>query len=272
MLTGSTDARPVPPRSRAELAAEWDRLAAHREELISEGRDLSYRHILLPSLRALGRDSLGRGRRALDVGCGTGAFVAELAAENPEADFLAIDPSPESIRLARLRRLSAGNLRFSAVAVEEVAARAANLRTFDLVIANMLFQNVSELGPVLKACADLLSPAGALIFALPHPCFWPRYWGYEAEPWFSYGAELWIEAPFRTSLEPESPLRTTHTHRPLAMYVEGFTRANLDLEGFREPMPDAGVEDEYPRAWQFPRFLLGRCRLRRTADEVSRPG
>jgi SAM-dependent methyltransferase len=152
------------------------------------------------------------------------------------------------------------NLRFDPVAIEDLASTPDCRSVFDLVIANMLFQNVENLDRALRACVDTLAPAGALVFALPHPCFWPRYWGYEGEPWFHYQSELWIDAPFRISLEPDSDLRTTHAHRPLARYMAAFGKAGLIVEDLQEPMPAGDVEEEYPAAWQFPRFLLGRCR------------
>jgi ubiquinone/menaquinone biosynthesis C-methylase UbiE len=253
--------RLVSPRSRDELAAEWDGLAEHREELISEGRDLSYHHILLPRLKELAAQWVVPGARIIDVGCGTGTFVAQLAKENPQTRFLAIDPSEMSIEVARSRRARLDNLEFQAAAVEDVSAHGPD-REFGLVIANMLFQNVASIDDALASCAELLGKGGALVFAIPHPCFWPRYWRYDEKPWFRYWRELWIDAPFRTSLAPNAELRTTHTHRPLGAYFAAVKNAGLYVDELCEPMPDEGIEGEYPIAWEFPRFLLGRCLLR----------
>jgi SAM-dependent methyltransferase len=46
-----------------------------------------------------------RGRRVLDVGCGTGVFAAELSAE---AKVWGVDPSPEMLEVARRRGSGAG--------------------------------------------------------------------------------------------------------------------------------------------------------------------
>lgn len=254
--------RHVAPRSREQLAAEWDGLAEHRDELIVGGRDLSYHHILLPSLKELASKWIAPGSRVIDAGCGTGTFAAQLAMENSNVDFLAIDPSEKSIAIARGRRTPLENLDFRAVAVEDIS-RSGEVGGFDLVIANMLFQNVSSIDEVLIACSALIGESGALIFAIPHPCFWPRYWRYDEKQWFRYGQELWIDAPFRTSLAPDAELRTTHTHRPLAAYFEAIKNAGMFVDELREPMPDEGIEGEYPIAWEFPRFLLGRCLLQR---------
>jgi len=248
----------VGPRSDRQLASEWDKVAAGRDSLIEEGRDLSYLYILLPALRNLSARWLRPGSRILDVGCGTGKFASELAEEYSKTEILAIDPSRYSIQIAEQKRAALTNLAFSCSSVESVAERQ-EFGHFDLVVANMLFQNVASLESAVQACRKLLGQGGALVFAVPHPCFWPRYWKYEKEPWFRYDRELWIRAPFKTSLSPDSDVTTTHTHRPLSSYIKAFHLAGFCIDELVEPYPDAGLEGEYPIAWEFPRFLLGRC-------------
>lgn len=260
-MTRRKKVRAVRPRSERFLASEWDKVAEDRDTLINEGRDLSYLYILLPALRELSEKWLVPGNRILDVGCGTGKFAAGLAADYGKCEIVAIDPSRVSIDIATAKRKGLDNLSFHSMSVEKFAD-AAEGGSFDLIIANMLFQNVACLKTVLEACMRLLVRDGALVFAVPHPCFWPRYWKYEKEPWFKYSREQWIEAPFRTSLSPDTELTTTHTHRPLSFYVNAFSEVGLCLDELVEPYPDEGIEGEYPIAWEFPRFLLGRCHLR----------
>lgn len=227
--------------------------------MIADGRDLSYRHILLPALLKLSADLLSQGGRVLDAGCGTGKFASELAVQYPGTQIVGIDPSRLSIEIAKTKQSGVTNLSFRKESVESYVKRV-KPHSFRLVVANMLFQNVSSLADVLDACVRALAPDGALVFAVPHPCFWPRYWKYEKEPWFRYDQEIWIEAPFRTSLSQDSEVTTTHTHRPLHQYLNAFVAAGLAPDEFVEPYPDEGVAGEYPMAWEFPRFLLGRCR------------
>jgi ubiquinone/menaquinone biosynthesis C-methylase UbiE len=248
----------VKPPGERDLAAEWDRVAEDRDILIAEGRDLSYRHILLPALRRLSGSWLRGDKRILDVGCGTGRFAAGLAEDFPSLEVVAIDPSNVSVEIATKQRIGVDNLTFRCTSVESFAQKNTTAK-FNLVIANMLFQNVASLKDVLNACVRMLAQDGALVFAIPHPCFWPRYWKYDREPWFNYNDELWIEAPFRTSLSPNAQIRTTHTHRPLSSYMNAFRQVGLCVDELAEPYPDEGVEGEYPDAWEYPRFLLGRC-------------
>ncbi|WP_405646217.1 class I SAM-dependent methyltransferase [Streptomyces sp. NBC_00019] len=251
--------RKVESQGSERLAEEWDKLAADRDALISEGRDLSYHHILLPALHGLSASTLEKAGRILDVGCGTGKLAAELAERYPRCEVVAIDPSPRSIDIACSKGDSFEDVTFHCASIEDYSASMES-PSFDLVIANMLFQNVASMPDALKGCVEVMKPGGTLVFAVAHPCFWPRYWKYENEPWFRYDQEIWIEAPFRTSLSPHETLTTTHTHRPLSSYLTTFSQAGLCLEELVEPYPDEGIEGEYPIAWEFPRFLLGRYR------------
>lgn len=260
-MTAGKDIEAVDPRSPDELVQEWDALASHREQLIASGRDISYRHVLLPSLRELIMKYLEPGARVLDVGCGTGTFLTELAAEHPKVQFVGIDPSSKSIEIASRRREAVDNCKFHAVSIEDFSAgrRDSTGTAFDVIIANMLLQNVASLHTALSACVHAMTESAVLVFAIPHPCFWPRYWRYEEKPWFSYTDETWIKAPFRTSQFNGRKRRTSHTHRPIKAYIHSFTQVGLLLEDLQEPMPDPGVADAYPAAWEFPRFMLGRC-------------
>ena len=259
MQTKRDSVEVVDPRSSVQLAEEWDKIGPHRDALIASGRDLSYRHILLPSLLELLSESLTGGHCILDVGCGTGTFISELATNYPNINFTGIDPSTVSIKTAMDRRQARPNCEFKVMSVEDLGSTLKEPFYFDAIIANMLFQNVANLSDVLKSCGSLLKPTGILVFAVSHPCFWPRYWGYDEEPWFEYDKEIWIDAPFKTSLSPRTHLRATHVHRPLHAYINGLHTAGFLIDRMAEPMPDDGVEGAYPVAWEFPRFLIGRA-------------
>lgn len=243
-------ARPVEPRDSAYLAAEWDQVAEERDRSISAGREPSYDHVLTPELLRLAEHWLIMGDRVVDAGCGTGRFARDVAAAFPDCSITGVDPSERSIEIAR-EQPAPGNLSFESSTVEEFATQA-EPHSVTLIIANMLLQNVSSLAAVLDACRGLLTPDGALVFAIPHPCFWPRHWQYEQQEWFRHDREIWIEAPFWPSM-PGNGLTTTHTHRPLAQYVQAFTEAELILQEIAEPL----AQD-----WPYPRFLFGRCRPR----------
>jgi len=85
-----------------------------------------------------------------------------------------------------------------------------------------------------EALARLLQIGGVFVATLAHPWFWPRYWGYEKEAWFSYSREIFIEAPFEIS-HHRTQFTTTHIHRPLEYYLAAFASFGFSLDALVEP-------------------------------------
>lgn len=236
------------------LAAEWDALAESRLDQLVRGQDVSFSHILSPTIqRLLGEDD---GDSLLDVGCGIGFLTAQLAQKFGRV--VAIDPSVHSIELARIFAKSQGNIRFEPVSVEEFSSEDDR---FSVIMANMTLMDVSDLAAALRAMARLGRGGGRLIFSITHPFFWPAYWGYVDADWFVYSEEIYIEAEFRIA-NASTGLLTTHVHRPLQAYVESVIEAGFSISQILEPIAPAAVQSVYRDGWgRVPRFLIFDCRL-----------
>ncbi len=248
----STTARPVASVSYFELQHEWNALAELRFNQLATHVDLSYDRVIVPSVL----DMLGslNGAAVLDAGCGLGFLTAEIArcAER----VVGVDLSPQQIALARQHN-AAPNVRYVCGRLEDALADVP-AAGFDAVVANMTLMDVLDLDGFLAAAAAALKPDGVLAFTLTHPCFWPRYWGYDSAPWFDYSQEIAITAPFQISLDRSCGLATTHVHRPLSAYIRSARRAGLRLADLAEPTPDTESAARYPEPWLFPRYLAGR--------------
>ena len=190
----------------------------------------------------------------LDVGCGVGYLTFELAKMSQEV--VGVDPSSTSIDRAR-SRFTRRNLAFHAITPGEYKAP----RQFDVVVANMTFQVVWELDDLLGQIAGKLVRDGELIFSVPHPWFWPFYWQYYNASWFHYAEELSIEHEFQITSE-KTGVRAVHVHRPLSRYFSALDLAGFELKEVLEPVPSVEATDAYRTAWEFPRFLLAKARLR----------
>jgi hypothetical protein len=143
------------------------------------------------------------------------------------------------------------------MSVEEYARKAEGA-SFSGAVANMVAMTAPDLPDFMKSVAALLHTGGWFIATLPHPAFWPTYWGYQDAPWFRYSAEIAIEAPFQISVH-RTHIRTTHFHRPIEFYGESLSSAGFFLDRLREPYPEATAEALYPELWSFPRFLAFRA-------------
>jgi len=233
-------------RTMASVALEWDRIAAVRSRQIGSGADHSALEILAPLVGAL----LGQTTCLLDVGCGTGWLTDTLAKRAQQV--VGVDASGVSIKLARRIAVSP-NVKFVHASLEVFSKTHVGL--FSAAVANMTLSTVPNLRKTLQAIRRCLEPNGIFIFTIPHPCFWPTYWGYADEPWFDYNADVAIAAPFRIGSE-ETDFITTHVHRPLHRYVAAARAAGFELEL---------LEELVGRGFARPRFIGMRWRRRSDA-------
>ncbi len=98
-------------------------------------------------------------RRILDVGCGTGYLLRQLAARCPQAELAGIDPAPAMIEAARAA--AAGDrLQLVAGTAEELPWPAG---TFDLVVSTTSFDHWADQRAGLAQCARVLAPGGWLV-------------------------------------------------------------------------------------------------------------
>lgn len=196
-------------KTQAEIAHEWDRIAVYRSDQIRSGKDISYEHVLIPSVLDV-IEACDRSK-VLDVGCGCGFLTTRLAESAQQVT--GIDISSKSIQLAKTNCRESNNIDFTEGAIEDFRLEYVG-NPFSLAVANMSLMAMLRLDAALGSLFRLIRPGGHLAFTITHPCFWPQYWNYSKE-WFRYREENVIEAPFRISLDSSDCFITTHVHRPL---------------------------------------------------------
>lgn len=131
-------------------------------ETLFTGAAGAMRRQALPAIRAAvaGRDPASVS--LLDLGCGTGSFLAEVKDTWPLLDVTALDLSPAYLGKARTTLGAERNIRFIEAKAEETGLADA---LFDIVTATYLFH---ELPPVVrkavaKEIARVLRPGGTLV-------------------------------------------------------------------------------------------------------------
>lgn len=105
------------------------------------------------------------GQRVLDVGCGTGSLLVELARQHPNTDVVGLDPDPQALAWARRKARRAG------VSVHWDQGYAQRLPypddAFDVVFSTLMFHHLDPgaQGELLAETLRVLRPGGALLLA-----------------------------------------------------------------------------------------------------------
>lgn len=112
--------------------------------------------------RTLRTHAIGPVRRILDLGCGVGATLEDLAADFPEAFLHGVTLSREQVHLARARLRRAGLEGRSQVQEADFQALALGVRA-EAALAIEAYAHATDPHALLQSAARHLSPGGLLV-------------------------------------------------------------------------------------------------------------
>jgi len=149
-----------------DFGANWLAFsAALRPEQLAAARDSLLRH--LPS-------DAWRGRRVVDVGCGSGLFAVAMAQLG--ADVTAVDVDPKSVEATRLNAArflgaDAKRLATSCESILDDGFARANAAGFDVVYSWGVLHHTGSMDRAVASALSLMRPEGFAVIAL-----YNRHW------------------------------------------------------------------------------------------------
>jgi 2-polyprenyl-3-methyl-5-hydroxy-6-metoxy-1,4-benzoquinol methylase len=169
-------------------------------------------------------------RRALDIGCGAGAFGSWLAEGGAEVWGIELHPTVAKFAAQRLARVFVGD------ALAEI--RTLPDSSFDLVTANDVLEHLTDPQEVLREVKRILTPGGSIVASLPNIRYWDEF------------LRLAWEGDFPR--EDSGIFDRTHLHWFTAKAIPKF----FAEAGF-ETVSVTGVNPTLRRSFRIARTLLG---------------
>lgn len=106
-----------------------------------------------------------RGRRVLDLGCGTGYGTSDLLHAGA-TEVVGVDLDPKSVRYARRRYKSPG-LSFHVGDAQRLSAVKPDLGRFDVILSSNVFEYLEDLPAALDEVRRHLVPNGRFLLVIP---------------------------------------------------------------------------------------------------------
>lgn len=238
---GTTTDRLLDGQGEADTESEWDSMALAYEVFNNSPDSYSYTiewpcvQQLLPELR---------GKRILDVGCGTGIFTFLLEQYFPEK-VVGLDFSEGMLNAAREkgreRRSHADFLQGDAVHLADYFEE-----PFDLVFSSTTTHYIQDLKPLFEQIKAVLKPGGVCILSMIHPVYSAQY-PIDQNGVFP-GEEDWVvrylDRRRRAYIQPwieynedfENRLSRSF-HHTFGDYINAILAEGLRIQEIREPMP-----------------------------------
>jgi len=167
------------------------------------------------------------GRKAIDLGCGTGRHTVALV-EAGAAHVSALDLTPEMMELAR-RKLAGRPVDWLRHALPDPLPFPD--AAFDLAVLGLVAEHVADLDAALAEVARVLAPGGRCLLSVLHP-------------------DRTAEGQRARFIDPETGVRRSIVtyHRTISDYLDSARAAGLVLDAERALVVPPGLAASHPRA------------------------
>jgi ubiquinone/menaquinone biosynthesis C-methylase UbiE len=204
-----------------------------------------------------------RGKRVLDVGCGTGFYSLWLSEKG--AKVLGIDSSQEMIKIAKEKASKKElNAKFLIGNVTDMKVEDG---VFDVVLSTLVLMNVKELDKAVSELVRVTRNGGDIIISVQHPILTAGDWERESgQKLFRKLDNYFVERELEVVWEDEKkePVPFKFYHRPLQAYIQPFLKRGCVLTNLIEPYPHEAYKTLNPREYEdtkrVPHFIIFKFR------------
>lgn len=235
-------------KSEKDISLEWDSVVERRSTEIKLGNDKSFLHILFPTILKNIR-KIAKDNKICVVDCGCGSGEIAIGIEQYCEKVIGIDISYKSIEIAKKSNKS-NKIHYYNTSIEKYSLN--NKEIADVCIMNMVLSNVVDCNEVCCSVNSILKKNGKVFITIPHPCYWPQYWGYSKQEWFDYKKQLCMTGEFCITGIGNIGV-TTHIHRPLELYIQTLIETGFNIIGFEELFSEL---NKGMNEFLYPRFIF----------------
>lgn len=217
----------------------WDALADNYDRCHGDEGNDWHRLLVEPAALALLGDV--RGRRILDLGCGTGVLARRLWRAG--ARVMGVDGSEAFLERAR-RRVGGDEIPWAVVdALDEHAVQ--SLGSFDAVVCTMVLMDLPDIAPLFRGARRLLA-GGPLVVVTAHPSFNHPQVTIWSEAGEDESGQAWTRRGVRASAYASSYRQPVfgvpgqeapqwYFHRPLHELLSPAFAAGFVMDALHEP-------------------------------------
>ena len=240
------------PEHSEENRRIWDANARWWDDRLGDGNDFQTLLIEPATERLL---NVVPGDTILDAACGAGRFARRMAELG--ARVVAFDYSAAFIARARERTSNNAAIEYHVVdAANREGLLSFGSSRFDKAVCTMALMDMPEIGALFAALSRMLTPGGAFVFSVTHPCFHSATIQRFAEIHEEHGGRHIVRTGVKVSSYLSPCARKTEGivgqpepqwffHRSVSMLLRFGFEAGFVVDGIEEPsLPEV----EHPKA------------------------
>jgi len=204
-----------------------------------------------------------RGKKVLDVGCGTGFYSLWLSEKG--AKVLGIDSSEEMIKIAKEK--ASKKMLDAKFSIGDITDLRIEDSVFDVVLSTLVLMDVKELDKAVGELVRVTRNGGDIVISVQHPIITAGDWERESgQKLFRKLDDYFMERELEVVWEGEKKEQVTfkYYHRSLQAYTQPFLERGCVLTHLIEPYPHEAYMILNPREYEdtkrIPHFIIFKFR------------